>query len=101
MTVTLFWLSILYVFYTYIGYPLIIALFAAFRSKPAYNEKYYPSVTLLIAAYNEEFAISKKIENSLALEYPKEKLQILIVADGSSDRTPDIAKQYQARGAGS
>jgi len=98
MTVTLFWLSVLYVFYTYVGYPLIIALFATFRSKPTYTEKYYPSVTLLIAAYNEEFVISKKIENSLALEYPKEKLQILIVADGSSDRTPDIANQYQESG---
>lgn len=93
-----FWGAVLFIVYTYFGYPIIIALLARMkRSRPVYPE-YFPSVTLLIAAYNEENAIAGKIENSLALDYPKDKLQILIAADGSSDNTPDIVREYGSKG---
>ena len=98
MVLLLFWLSIFFVAYTYLGYPLLIALFAKFthlRELPSISDF---SVTLLVTAYNEETAIAKKIENSLGLNYPYDKLQIIVAADGSSDRTPEIVKQYAYQG---
>lgn len=94
----LFWLAVLFVIYTYLGYPLLVFLFS--RLKPAGTPQAgeLPVVTLLIAAYNEEKVIAQKVENSLALDYPREKLQILVAADGSSDKTPDIVRQYEAQG---
>jgi len=94
----LFWGAVLFIVYTYFGYPIIISLLAKLKhSRPVYLE-YFPPVTLLIAAYNEEKAIAGKIENSLALDYPADKLQILVAADGSSDRTPDIVRGYASKG---
>jgi cellulose synthase/poly-beta-1,6-N-acetylglucosamine synthase-like glycosyltransferase len=55
-------------------------------------------VTLLIAAYNEEATIAEKLENSLALDYPPDRLQILVAADGSDDHTPDIVQSFASRG---
>ena len=57
-----------------------------------------PLVTLLIAAYNEEDAIARKLENSLELDYPSDQLQILVVTDGSDDKTVEIVKRYAGRG---
>jgi cellulose synthase/poly-beta-1,6-N-acetylglucosamine synthase-like glycosyltransferase len=57
-----------------------------------------PSVTLLIAAYNEEAFIRQKLENALHLDYPAEKLQILVAADGSDDQTADIVRSFAAQG---
>src|ERR1044072_7753523 len=62
-----------------------------------YRDPYHafqPAVTLLIAAYNEEAVIEEKIKNSLTINYPKELFQVLIVTDGSADKTPEIAKRY-------
>ncbi len=94
----LFWLSVLFVIYTYLGYPLLVFIFS--RLKPAAKPQAdkLPVVTLLIAAYNEEKVIAQKIENSLSLDYPREKLQILVAADGSSDKTPQIVRQYESQG---
>jgi len=98
MLATVFWLSVLFIGYTYIGYPLLIALVAAFKPRQEHDEKSVPFVTVLITAYNEELIIAQKIENSLTLEYPRDKLQILVSADGSSDQTPDIVKKYRESG---
>lgn len=95
----LFWVSVLFILYTYIAYPLLIALIARFmplRSEGSVNPDLL--VTLLITAYNEEAVIEKKIENSLGLDYPRDKLQILVAADGSSDRTPEIVRKFSDRG---
>ena len=92
----LFWLCLLTLMYIYVGYPMLI--FCLARFKHGYREKTDagepPSVTLLIAAYNEEAVIADKIKNSLALDYPADKLQILIAADGSNDRTVDIVSRF-------
>jgi poly-beta-1,6-N-acetyl-D-glucosamine synthase len=93
----LFWLSLIFILYTYIGYPLLIAILARFRV-----HRYHPcttelSVTVLITAYNEETVIAKKIENTLRLQYPVKLLQIIVAADGSSDRTSDIVRQFGDR----
>ncbi|NOH02961.1 MAG: glycosyltransferase family 2 protein [Chloroflexi bacterium] len=91
---TAFWLLTLFVLYTYIGYPLLIALLAKAFGKPERYGQRLPAVTLMIPAYNEEAYIAKKLDNSLALDYPQEKLQILVAADGSSDGTVEIVKRY-------
>ncbi len=95
----LFWLSVFFILYTYIGYPLLISLIARFI--PFHIEQSGApdlSVTILITAYNEETVIEKKIENSLGLDYPRDKLQIIVAADGSSDRTPEIVRKFSDRG---
>jgi len=92
------WASLLFVFYTYLGYPLILYLLARFKPPPPPYPEYFPAVTFMIAAYNEEEAIASKIENTLALDYPQDKLQVLVAADGSSDRTAEIVRSYESRG---
>lgn len=93
----LFWLSLLFIVYTYIGYPFLIALFAKLSGKSKKYSSYFPSVTLMIPAYNEEAYIAKKLDNTLMLDYPREKLQVLVVADGSSDDTADIVRSYAGK----
>jgi biofilm PGA synthesis N-glycosyltransferase PgaC len=93
-----FWLSLLGILYTYLGYPLLIALLARWRAKPVRSADMTPSVTMLVAAYNEEDCIAGKIENTLALDYPGDQLDLLIVTDGSTDRTNEIVASYADRG---
>jgi biofilm PGA synthesis N-glycosyltransferase PgaC len=90
----LFWLSAGLLLYTFAGYPLLIDLLARLRSRPNRTATIEPSLTLVIPAYNEEAVIAAKIENSLALDYPVDRLAILVVADGSDDRTVAIASRY-------
>ena len=88
-----FWISLLFVVYTYLGYPLIIVLWSKLFPKPVrlnMESFEWPSVTMVIIAYNEEKTILRKIENCRKLEYPKELLEICIVSDGSTDQTNDI-----------
>jgi len=94
----LFWLSILFVFYVYLGYPLILSLLARLRPKQVDYPSYLPKITLLIAAHNEQDVIASKLENALALDYPPENLQIIVAADGSDDKTAEIVKRFEARG---
>ena len=94
----LFWLSVLFVLYVYFGYPLLLTLLARLRPKQAEYPSQLPKLTLLIAAYNEQDVIASKLENALALDYPREKIQILVAADGSDDRTTEIVRSFEARG---
>lgn len=88
------------VVYTYAGYPAILALLAfvkpARRGPSSSPEAALPSVTLIVPAHDEELWIARKIENSLALAYPRERLEIIIASDGSSDRTVEIAQACQS-----
>lgn len=93
-----FWLFVFLILYTYIGYPLLVWLFSRFVYRPLLYSPIKPHVTLLIAAFNEEKVIAQKIENSLQLNYPRDRLQILVVDDGSDDRTQEIIKSYTDRG---
>lgn len=95
----LFWLCIGSIIYTYVGYPLLLTLLARTRPRGQLYEPATPAVTLLIAAHNEQAIIAEKLENSLALDYPRERLQILVAADGSNDHTPDIVRLYAGQGA--
>ncbi len=95
-----FWLALAIIIYSYIGYGIIIwvylkvkALFT--RPKPVIRKDLYePEVSLIIATFNEEKVIQKKIENTLQLNYPAEKLKIIFAADGSTDNTVDIIRGY-------
>lgn len=92
---TLFILSLSILFYTFIGYGIIMYLWHFFSKKKSQSHsKYYPKTTLLIAAYNEENSIADKIRNSLALRYPGNKFEIVVVTDGSDDKTPDIVRSF-------
>ncbi len=90
--------SFLFVFYAYFGYPLSLLLISIFQHKDVTRSLFLPSVTLIITAYNEEIRIGKKLENTLNLEYPKERLQIIVASDGSSDRTNEIIRGYSENG---
>ena len=96
----IFWLSIAMIIYPYFGYPVLLYFFGRFKSRtsPAATDSNVPSMCLLISAFNEEKIIRKKIENSLGLDYPRDKLRILIASDGSTDDTVAIAGEYTDRG---
>lgn len=92
------WVALGLTLYVYFGYPLFLAALSRFRGKPVAKGEVTPSVTLVIAAYNEEKTIRGRLENSLALDYPKDKLQIIVASDASSDSTDDIVREYEGRG---
>jgi poly-beta-1,6-N-acetyl-D-glucosamine synthase len=93
-----FWFAALLIAFAYVGYPSVMWLLARIRPQPVTRGQIEPAVSLIIAAYNEEKTIGDKLENSLALAYPRDKLEILVVADGSNDRTADIVRGYEDRG---
>ena len=94
MTVV-FWCSILLFVYIYAGYPLLLTVIAELKRKPVKRGSIEPTVSLIIAAYNEGGVIEDKIRNSLELDYPHNKLEIIVASDSSSDRTDAIAKRYR------
>ncbi|WP_138475970.1 glycosyltransferase family 2 protein [Dyadobacter bucti] len=96
----LFWLSLFIVFYTFAGYGILLyilvrvrRLIMGKRAVPGLDQV-FPTLTLIIAAYNEESIIEEKIRNTLELSYPHDKLKFLFVTDGSSDRTPALISAY-------
>lgn len=95
----IFWLSILPVIYNYAGYPLVLLVLSRLRrTRPPEFTSRLPEVSLIIAAYNEEMVIGDRVENCLALDYPRENLEILIVSDGSDDGTEEIVEGFTDRG---
>ncbi len=95
----IFWLSAAVVAYVYVGYPLLLKLVhAAFGRVPSHPPAAEPPVTLVISAFNEEASIHEKLDNTLGLDYPAERLQVLVVSDASDDRTDDIVREFAGRG---
>jgi len=84
--------------YTYIGYPMLVFLLSHLFSRPVRRDDFTPKVSVIIAAHNEERNLATKIENTLSLDYPPEKLEIVVASDCSTDRTDEIAQQYADRG---
>jgi cellulose synthase/poly-beta-1,6-N-acetylglucosamine synthase-like glycosyltransferase len=102
MTADLFWILLLFftiglVIYAYAVYPVFLKIIAASRHYSR-SDQYRPIVSIIIPAYNEEKVIGRKIENCLALDYPKDLLQVMVCSDCSSDHTVSIAMGYTARG---
>ena len=94
----LFWLAMGLIFYTFLGYPLLIGLLARCLHRPVQHSAITPQATLLIPAYNEASVIARKIENSLALDYPPGRLEVVVITDGSDDGTVDIVAAYAGQG---
>jgi cellulose synthase/poly-beta-1,6-N-acetylglucosamine synthase-like glycosyltransferase len=93
-----FWLSVAALIYTYAGYPLLVAVMSRLRPRPVRRGPNAPPVSVIITAYNEERDLRAKLENTLALDYPKELMEVIVASDCSSDRTDDIAQEYASRG---
>jgi len=93
-----FWFAIAWIAYANVGYLALLLLLARFIRRPVAQADVTPSVSLLIAAHNEEAVLAAKLENSLALDYPRERLEIIVVSDASTDRTDEIASAYAGRG---
>lgn len=96
MITFLFWSSLLLLFYIYIGYPILVKLLSAADKRIAKDEGYLPKVSILIAAYNEEKDIEHTIRNKIALDYPRELMEILVVSDESTDRTDALVESLAA-----
>jgi cellulose synthase/poly-beta-1,6-N-acetylglucosamine synthase-like glycosyltransferase len=94
----IFWLSAAALLYTYVGYPLLVALVSMVRPRTRRRGAFEPTVSVIITAYNEERDLAAKLENTLALDYPRELLEIIVASDCSSDRTDEIAQDFASRG---
>lgn len=97
MIAIVFFLSLSLVFYIYVGYPLLAAVLGVLLNRKVTKGGGEPCVTILIAAYNEAAGIAATIENKLALDYPQDKLEIIVVSDGSSDGTDAIVGGFAER----
>jgi cellulose synthase/poly-beta-1,6-N-acetylglucosamine synthase-like glycosyltransferase len=90
-----FWLSAILIVYTHLGYPLLLRLLVALRRAPKSKPKgagELPHVSLIVAAYDEEEVIEAKLANALALDYPRERLELIVASDGSYDATAERAR---------
>lgn len=97
----LFWTSLFLIFYTYVLYPALLTMITAGKAKGGSSypgNGVEPELSFIVSAYNEETVIREKLENTLALDYPKSKLEVIIASDGSTDRTDDIVREYAAKG---
>lgn len=91
----IFWFSIAAIVYAYFGYPLTLYGLSLFRRQSVHrNELYCPYLSLIITVHNEQDRIQQKIDNTLALNYPKDKLEIIFASDASTDKTEDIIQSY-------
>src|ERR1051325_10333120 len=94
----IFWLSAGALLYTYVGYPILIAMISSVWPRKVLRASYEPSVTIVITAYNEERALASKLENTLALDYSRDLLEIMVASDCSTDRTDDITRSFESKG---
>ena len=92
--------SLLLLLYTYLGYPAILWLTGRVRAQglPVEDPEEWPTVSLTVPAYNEESQIRDLLESLMAIDYPRDRLQLLIVSDASSDETDDVVREYADRG---
>lgn len=91
----IFWTSLLLLVSIFFLYPLVLNGIKNFYKARVLKKEIDPSVSIIIAAYNEEEVIAKKIENSFSINYPIEKLEVIVVSDGSSDGTNEIVQKFR------
>jgi cellulose synthase/poly-beta-1,6-N-acetylglucosamine synthase-like glycosyltransferase len=94
----LFWSSLGLILYAYIGFPLLLAIRGWLQRRPVKKADIVPRVSLVITAHNEATHIGAKLENVLALDYPREQLEIIVASDGSNDGMNEIVTRYADRG---
>jgi cellulose synthase/poly-beta-1,6-N-acetylglucosamine synthase-like glycosyltransferase len=91
----LFWFSLLALVYAFIGYPLIVRVAAALLGRKTLKDRNHtPTVSVLLSVYNEEQVIRQKIENFLQLDYPEDRIELLVISDGCSDQTEEIVRSF-------
>ncbi|MGI8556184.1 MAG: glycosyltransferase family 2 protein [Pyrinomonadaceae bacterium] len=95
---TIFWLMLAALFYVYLGYPLVVYFVSLLKPRKIKRAAFEPNVSVIITAYNEERAIRAKLENTLVIDYPPEKLEIIVASDCSNDQTDDIVREFAVRG---
>jgi cellulose synthase/poly-beta-1,6-N-acetylglucosamine synthase-like glycosyltransferase len=93
-----FWLCLGLISYVYFGYPALLSAGLLARRREWDKEPIRPRISVIIAAFDEEAVIQQKIDNLLACDYPRRKLEIIIASDGSTDRTDEIASQFRSQG---
>jgi glycosyltransferase involved in cell wall biosynthesis len=98
MTTSILLGCLLLVAHGYVGYPCSLWLLGLFLRRGVKKKPFYPSVTMIITVFNEERRIGEKLENCLNLAYPKDRLQILVASDGSTDATNDRVRSFGPRG---
>lgn len=91
-------MAVIIVGYVYVGYPIVLWMLTRWRCRPVFQENISPSVTLLISAFNEVRVIGSKLENALALDYPCDRLEIVVVSDASTDGTDSIVESFAEAG---
>jgi len=84
--------------YVYLGYPVAVCLLSRLFSRPVRKDDFTPSISVIIAAYNEERDLPEKLKNVLSLDYPKEKLEVIVASDCSTDRTDEIVNGFAGQG---
>jgi cellulose synthase/poly-beta-1,6-N-acetylglucosamine synthase-like glycosyltransferase len=95
---TLFWGSLGALAWTHVGYPLAVGALARVRERcVAKDASWEPSVSVIVAAYNEEDVIERRLENLLALDYPPDRLELVVASDASTDRTNELVEAVAAR----
>ncbi len=90
-----FWISIALILYTHLGYPLVLYALVSRRRKPTLSPSAWeepPRVSLIVAAFDEEEVIATKVANALALDYPRDRLELIVASDGSTDSTVELAR---------
>jgi cellulose synthase/poly-beta-1,6-N-acetylglucosamine synthase-like glycosyltransferase len=92
-----FWVALGALVWTHAAYPLAAAVAARVRRRPVRGEAATPRVTVIVAAYNEETVIERRLENLLALDYPADRLEIVVTSDASDDRTDELVEAVVAR----
>jgi cellulose synthase/poly-beta-1,6-N-acetylglucosamine synthase-like glycosyltransferase len=97
MTAVLFWLAVGLVIYTYVGFPALLLVRARLRPRPHRTADITPRVSVIIAAHDEEASIGSRVDNLLALDYPADRLEIVIASDGSGDGTVETARRADSR----
>jgi biofilm PGA synthesis N-glycosyltransferase PgaC len=95
----IFWCSAVLVLYAYLGYPLWLWLRSTWRAREVERSALTPSVSVVMVVRDEEAALPGKLRNLTALDYPRDRLEILVVSDGSTDGTDAILEEWGARGA--
>ena len=94
----LFFFNLIIIFYVYAGYPMLLVLLGTFKNQIINKGSIPTFVSIIIAAYNEERVIAKNLDNKLNLKYPASQLEIIVVSDGSTDRTDQIVEDYKSNG---
>lgn len=91
----LFWFFLFLIIYCYFGYPLALVVVSRFFTKPVRKKEIFPSVSVVVSIWNERDVIAPKIRNLLSLDYPQDKIEILIGSDGSTDGTDDVVLSFK------